>query len=203
MKRFSLVAACFIFTAVFSISAFGQAPAAVPSGKVGLVNVNAFADTGGIAKFKTALNSIDTEFKPLNDELKNLQTKYQTLAADIQNQQKMLADPNNKVPINQQALQSKVEEAQNLEIEIKRKQEDGKRKYENRYQTVVGPIFNDIIKAMNDYAKAKGYSVILDGAKLEESGVLMGFDDKYDVTKDFITFYNGRPATTATTAVPK
>ena len=170
MKRFSLVAACFIFTAVFSISAFGQAPAATaPSGKVGLVNVNAFADTGGIAKFKTALNSIDTEFKPLNDELKNLQTKYQTLAADIQNQQKMLADPNNKVPINQQALQSKVEEAQNLEIEIKRKQEDGKTKYENRYQTVVGPIFNDIIKAMNDYAKAKGYSVILDGAKLEES----------------------------------
>ena len=31
----------------------------------------------------------------------------------------------------------------------------------------------------------------------------MGFDDKYDVTKDFITFYNTRPATTATTAVPK
>ena len=68
---------------------------------------------------------------------------------------------------------------------------------------MVGPVFNDIIKAMNDYAKQKGYSVIFDGAKLEESGVLIGFDDKYDVTKDFIVFYNQRPAGTATTTVPK
>ena len=43
----------------------------------------------------------------------------------------------------------------------------------------------------------------MDGGKLEEAGILMGFDDKYDVTKEFIAFYNARPAGTATTTTPK
>ncbi len=30
----------------------------------------------------------------------------------------------------------------------------------------------------------------------------MGFDEKYDITKEFITFYNTRPAATASTAKP-
>ena len=202
MKRFSLIAVCFIFTAVFSLSAYGQVPAATTAtGKVGLVNVNAFADEkSGITKFRTALGSLDSEFKVVNDELKVMQTRYQALAAEIQKQPAPANVPQKTDPA---VLAAKVEEAQNLEINIKRKQEDGKAKYERRYQQVVGPVFGDIIKALNDYAKQKGYAVIFDGAKLEESGILMGFDDKYDVTKDFVVFYNSRPAGTATTATPK
>jgi Skp family chaperone for outer membrane proteins len=201
MKRFSLIAACFIFTAVFSLSAFGQVPAATATGKIGLVNVNAFGDDkAGITKFRNALNSLEPEFKVINDELKTMQTRYTTLAEEIRvaNQPKPAGVPAS-APAN---LAAKIEEAQNLEINIKRKQEDGKAKYERRYQQVVGPVFGDIIKALNDYAKQKGYAVILDGAKLEESGILMGFDDKYDVTKDFVVFYNARPAGTATAAKP-
>ena len=204
MKRFSLIAVCFIFTAVFSLSAYGQVPAATTAtGKVGLVNVNAFADEkSGITKFRTALGSLDSEFKVVNDELKVMQTRYQALAAEIQKLQQP-APANVPQKTDPAVLAAKVEEAQNLEINIKRKQEDGKAKYERRYQQVVGPVFGDIIKALNDYAKQKGYAVIFDGAKLEESGILMGFDDKYDVTKDFVVFYNSRPAGTATTATPK
>ena len=64
------------------------------------------------------------------------------------------------------------------------------------------PINQDIVKALNEYAKQKGYALILDGAKLEQAGILLGFDDKFDVTKDFIVFYNGRgtSAPGATTA---
>ena len=204
MKRFSLIAVCFIFTAVFSISAFGQVPAATATGKIGLVNVNAFAEDkagAGITKFKNALSSLDPEFKKLNDELNTKRTRYQTLAASIQQAQQPKPAG---VPVGAPAnLAANVEEAQNLEIDIKRLEEDGKRRYGLRYQQVVGPVFNDILKALNDYAKQKGYAIILDGAKLEEAGILMGFDDKYDVTKDFIVFYNARPAGTATTATPK
>lgn len=202
MRRFSILAVCLAFTLVFTASAFGQA-AGAPAGKIGLVNVNAFADDkAGITRFKNALTSLDPEFKPLNDQLTTKRTRYQTLAAEIQKAQQTPANP--QVPAATPAnLASKVEEAQNLEIEIKRLQEDGKVKYERRYAQVVGPIFNDIVKGLNEFAKAKGYAVILDGAKLEESGILMGFDDKYDVTKEFITFYNARPAGTATAAPVK
>jgi hypothetical protein len=51
-------------------------------------------------------------------------------------------------------LEAKVTEFQDLETNIKRKQEDAKAKYERRYAQVVGPIYTDIIKAMNDFAKA-------------------------------------------------
>ncbi|MGB7210680.1 MAG: OmpH family outer membrane protein [Pyrinomonadaceae bacterium] len=202
MKRFSLIAACFIFTAVFSISAFGQVPAATATGKIGLVNVNAFGDDkAGITKFRNALNSLEPEFSKINADLKTMQTRLQVLATEIQGLQKPSAPgvPDKKDPA---VLAAKIEEGQNLEVSIKRMQEDGKAKYERRYQQVVGPVFGDIIKALNDYAKQKGYAVILDGAKLEESGILMGFDDKYDVTKDFVVFYNARPAGTATVAKP-
>ncbi len=86
--------------------------------------------------------------------------------------------------------------------DFKFKQEDAKDQYQSRYQVVVGPIYADIMKAMQEFTKQKGYSVILDGAKLEEAGILIGFDNKFDITKEFITFYNARPATTATTAKP-
>ena len=200
MKRFSLIAVSFIFTAVFAISAFAQAPA-VP-GKIGLVNVNAFGDDkAGITKFRNALNSLEPEFKKINDDLKAMQTRYTTLAESIRKAQ---APPPAGVPATPPAnLASQVEEAQNLEVQIKRMQEDGKAKYERRYQQVVGPVFGDIVKALNEYAKKNGYAIILDGARLEQSELLLGFDDKYDITKDFIVFYNARPAGTATTATPK
>lgn len=189
----------------FAVSAFAQVPAATTTGpgKIGLVNVNAFGDEkAGITKFKNALASLEPEFKTLNDQINTKRTRYQTLAAEIQkdSQPAPAGVPKNT---NQAALNAKVEEAQNLEIEIKRLAEDGKVKYEKRYSQVVGPVFNDIVKGLNDFAKQKGYAMILDGAKLEEAGILMGFDDKYDVTKEFIVFYNARPAGTATTATPK
>lgn len=198
MKRFSFIAVLTVLSMAFAASAFGQVPAA-GTGKIGLVNVNAFgAEKEGITKFRNALASLDPEFKPLNDQLNTKRTRYQTLATQIQEAQKPKpAGVPAGTPPN---LSAQIEEAQNLEIEIKRLQEDGKTKYERRYSQVVGPIFADIIKGLNEFAKAKGYAVILDGAKLEESGILMGFDDKYDVTKEFIAFYNTRPAGTATTA---
>lgn len=201
MKRISLAAACFIFAAIFAVSASAQVPAATGTGKIGLVNINAFAaDTGGITKFRAALTTLDGEFKPVNDKLKTMATRYQTLGTEIENIRK---NANPQVPINQASVQGKVDEFQTLERDIKREQEDAKAKYDRRYQVVIGPVFNDILKAMNEYAKQKGYAIVMDGAKLEEAGILLGFDDKYDITKDFIAYYNTRPATAATASVPK
>lgn len=206
MKRFSLLAISFVFTVIFAGSAFAQTgaqPAA--TGRIGLVNTFAFLEDkagAGITKLKNAMAVVDSEFKAVNDDLKTKGARYTTLATEIQNAQKQ-AQANAAVPIDPANIQAKIDEYQTLETTIKRIQEDAKAKYERRREQVVGPIYNDILKAMNDYARQKGYAIILDGARLEEAQILLGFDDKIDVTKDFIVFYNARPATTATTAVPK
>ena len=192
MRKFNIAALGLLFAAVFAVSAFAQAPAA---GKIGLVDTGAFLDDkpgAGIPKLKTAFNSLNAEFKSVNDELTTLGTQYQQ-KVDEYNKLK-----NSTVPVND--LDAKATAIQDLETTIKRKQEDAKAKYERRQDAVVGPIYADIGKALNEYAKSKGFAVIFDGAKLEQAGVLLGFDDKYDITKDFITYYNSPRAGAASTA---
>ncbi len=187
-----------MFAAIFAVSAFAQT---APVGKIGLVNTLAFDDKAGITKYVNVLTSLETEFKPKNDELTTLATKYQALQKELQNYQEM-ASKGTKIPISDADLQKKADELDRMGRDIKFKQEDAKAQYQRRYQVVVGPVYQDIMKAMQDFTKQKGFSIILDGAKLEEAGILIGFDDKYDVTKEFIIFYNTRPATTATNAKP-
>ncbi|MEP7036858.1 MAG: OmpH family outer membrane protein [Acidobacteriota bacterium] len=199
MRTFRLTAVSLFIAAVFAVSAFAQT---APTGRVGLVNTLAFDDKDGITKYISVLTSLETEFKPKNDELTALGTKYQALQKELQNYQETLSKPGGKIPISDADLQKKADELDRMGRDIKFRQEDAKAQYQRRYQVVVGPIYQDIMKAMQDFTKQKGYSLILDGAKLEEAGILIGFDDKYDITKEFITFYNSRPATTATTAKP-
>ncbi len=203
MKRFSFIAASFIIAAISAVSAFGQTtvPAVTQPAKIVVINTAQFdATTGGITKYSAARSALENEFKPTYTEIQTLATRYQTLAGEIENSRK--ANP--AVPINQQALQTKADEAQSIEVRIKRLQEDGKIKFEKREQQVMGPILQDIGRAMDDFAKQKGFALILDAAKLEGAGLILAVDlPKVDVTKEFITFYNARPATTATTAAPR
>ncbi len=199
MKTFRLIAASFIFAAIFAVSAFAQAPAA--AGKVGLVNTLAFADKDGITKYVSALTTLDKEFTQPQADLNASITKYQALQKELQGFQD-LASRGSKIPISDAEVQKKAGDLEKLGRDIKFKQEDAKAQYQRRYQTVVGPIYQDIMKALQDFTVQKGYAVIFDGAKLEEAGILMGFDGKFDVTKEFITFFNTRPAGTATTAKP-
>lgn len=196
MKTFRSIAASFAFIALFAFAAFAQAP---PTGKIGLVNTYAFGSKEGITKFVNAVNGVNTEFKKDTDSLQAQITKFQGLEKELETLRAQSQSSTSKVPINQDTVTAKVTEYENLGREIKFNQEKVKTAYQRRYDAVVGPIWSDIMKAMQDFAKQKGYAVILDGAKLEESGILMGFDDKYDITKEFVAFYNTRPATTAAT----
>ncbi len=205
MKRFSFIAASFIIAAISAVSAFGQGtvPAATAQqpAKIVVINTAQFdATAGGITKYSTAMNALENEFKPAQTEIQTLASRYQTLLTEVENARK--ANP--AVPIKPETVQVKVDEAQGLEIRIKRLQEDGKVKFEKRQQQLMGPILQDIGRAMDDFAKQKGFALILDAAKLEGAGLILAVDlAKVDVTKEFIIFYNARPATTATTAAPR
>lgn len=194
MRKFNLAALGLLFAAVFSVSAFAQAPA---TGKVGVIDTGAFFDDkpgAGIPKLKNAISSINVKYKSVNDELTSLGTQLQQ-KIDEYNKLKNAA-----VPSNPQDLDTKAATIQDLQTSLKRKEEDAKARYEREISTATDPINQEIMKAINDYAKAKGFAVIFDLSKLDQAGVIIGLDEKYDVTKDFITFYNARPATASTAA---
>ncbi len=202
MKTFRLITAGFFFAAVFAVSTFAQTAAA---GKIAVINTLAFdVDKVGITKYVTASNTLDNEFKPVQTELQTMATKLQALQTEIQNLQKTAAASTSGVPVGLTNLQAKATQYEEMGRQFKFKQEDAKAKYDNRRGVVLGPVLQDIGKAMQEFAKQKGYMMILDGAKLDESGLILAIgDDKVDVTKEFITFYNARPAGTASTATPR
>ncbi len=195
MKRFSLIGASFIFVAVFAVSAFAQT---VPVTKIGWLDTGAFAEENGVVKYINALKALDAEVKPFATELQTIQAKLKTISDDLT---KMQSNP--AIPVDPKAFAAKQEEGQRLQREGEFKKKEYDARVERRSGEVLGPISADILRAVQDYAKQKGYAVVLDIDKLAQANVLLVLDPSANITKEFITYYNARPAGTATTAVPK
>ena len=198
MKRFSTVAVSLIFAAIFAVSASAQTGVL----KVVVINTMAFDGKDGIVKYTNAMTALDKEFVSVENELQTLTTRYTNLGKELQALQAQISA--GKVPVDQSSAQAKADEYAGLELTIKRKQEDGKKAYERRQATVMGPVLQDIGKAMQDFSTAKGYDLILDASKLDQAQLLLAFNPvKVDVTKEFITYYNALPARTASAVAPK
>lgn len=198
MKRISVIAALFVFAALFAVSASAQGAAAAAP-KVAVINTQMFDGKDGITKYNNAMNTLDAEFKPIQTKLQGLAARINTLRAEIEKLQK----PPANVPIDQKAIQAKADEYEGLGRQYKREEEDAKANFEKRQTAVMGPVLQDIGKAMQDYANQKGYDLILDVAKLDGAGLILAYNPaKVDVTKDFITFYNARPAGAAAATTP-
>lgn len=197
MKTLRLIAVSSVFAVIFAISAFAQTTA--PTGKVGLIDTRYFDSKEGITKYVNAMTALDNEFKPDFTALQTMGTKIKTLQGEIQALQKQIQD--GKVPVDEKSASAKVEEYDRLTREYKFKEDDAKARYQRREQVVMSPIRQDIGKAIDDFAKQKGFTLVLDISKIADSGLILAWDkNKVDLTQDFIKFYNARPATAATTA---
>ena len=196
MKRISLLAVSLIFTAVFAVSTFAQAQAGT---KLGWLDTGAFADEKeGVTKYVAALKALDAEMKPRVTDLQTIQAKIKTISDDLTKMQ-----ANSAVPVDQKTALAKQDEGQRLQREFDFKKKEYDATVEARSGQVLGPVSADISKAIQDYAKAKGYMAILDIAALANANAILALDPTANITKDFITYYNARPATTATTTTPK
>lgn len=185
----------FLFAVVFSVAIFAQAQ--VPA-KIAIVDTDAFYDpTLGITKIINAYKSLETEFRPSQTELDNGAKRLQTLQTDIQALQNRASDPNNKVPIDQNAARAKVDEFEKLQRDLKFRQEEAKATYGKREAAVIGPIIDDVGKALGDFAKQKGYTLVLDIGKLFDQRLVIYWEPTPDITKEFVLFYNAKPAGTA------
>lgn len=197
MKTFRLIAVSFIFATVFAVAAFAQSQ--TPT-KIALVDTESFYDQkDGITKIINAYKSLDTEFKTTTTELENGAKRLQTLQTEIQRLQTQANDPTNKVPIDQNAARAKVDEFEKLQRDLKFKQEEFKNALAKREAAVIGPIVQDIGKVLTDFSKQKGYTVVLDVGKLFQAQIILYWQEGADITKEFVQFYNTRPAGTATT----
>ena len=196
MKTYRLMIISAVLTGLFAVSSFAQAG----SGKLAVINTLEFgAAKGGITKYINAQKRLNNEFKVENQQLQTLANRINALKKEIATLQKP-ANPN--VPVSTATLTQKAQQHDSLAREFKFKEENAKAKYNARFAAIMGPVNKDISNAMQQFAKQKGYAMILDAARLDQAGLILAFDRQFDVTKAFIAFYNTRPGGTASTTTP-
>lgn len=207
MKIFRNVTAAVLMTAAAALAANAQparpaasapAPAAAapqsgPLGdaKIALIDTGAFADEKqGIARMIVAVKRIETQFDPLRKELQGLRTRYDTLIKQINDTRSVER---------QDVLAKKAEDAEALKKEIERKSEDAQANYQKALRDALQPVQQDILKALEVYAKGRGITVIIDAAQVP----ILYATPNMDITAAFITEYNQRNPATAAAATPR
>jgi len=84
--------------------------------------------------------------------------------------------------------------------DITRKTEDAQAAYQQRMTALLAPVYDDIGKALDAFAKAHGITLILDVTKVQG---IVSADGSLDITKAFITEFNAKnPATASLTPQP-
>ena len=94
-------------------------------------------------------------------------------------------------------MQAKIDQLEQLKKDIQRKAEDAQAAYNRRRQELFAPLQDEIGKALEAFAKARGINVIIDGAQVP----LLYAAESIDITRAFITDFNSKNPVTATTTV--
>jgi Skp family chaperone for outer membrane proteins len=156
--------------------AAAQAPAPTAAAKVGVIDSSQFADPAtGIKRLVNALRTIDAEFKPKRDEITQLVGRLNALQQVAPN-----------TPAAQ--IATRREQAESLQIEIQRKQEDARVAFTKRTAALTNPIRASVYTALEAYTKQRGIDVLIDVSKFPE-GVLLA-NKNVDLTPGFIRDFN-------------
>lgn len=201
MKISRAMAAIAFFAAVSASSVLAQpkpagtpAPTApapaqtanLPETKIALVDTDEFLnEKSGIVRLVAAAKKVEAEFQPRRTELQGIQAQIDKMTADLQ-KAAPVQDP--KVSAQQQdAIDQKKKELQ-------RKGEDAQTAYQQRLQAMLGPVYDEIGKALDVYAKAHGITLVLDVTKIQG---IVSASEQLDITKPFISEFNSKNPATA------
>jgi outer membrane protein len=220
MLRHHLLPISALIVVAFAISASAQRPAATPTpaparpttpaptapadntvalpvSKMAVIYTDAFLDQKtGIAKFNIVITKLNDEFKRTKDELTQMAARAQTLEDEIN---KLRAAPEGS-PIDQKSLQAKIDQLDQLKKDVQRKSEDAQAAYNKRRQDLFMPLQDELGKALEAFAKARGINVIIDAAQVP----LLYASESIDITRAFIIDFNTKnPVTAATTTPPR
>ena len=175
-----------------------QTSAAVPVSKVAVIYSEAFQDPkNGIARFTATLNKLNGEFADRQKKLDDMAAKIKQLPDEITNLQQQAAKG---TPISPQTIQAKIDQLDQLKMQGKHETEDAQAAYEKRRQELFGPLQDEVGKALDAFAKARGITMVLDASQVQ--GIVYA-SDGLDITKAFISDYNSKNPATAAVTPPK
>lgn len=171
------------------------ATANVPVSKVAVIFSAAFQDPKqGIAKFAVLLNQLNAKYQKTQDDLNNTAKSISALQDEVTKLQ------NSTAPVSPQTVQQKLDQLDQMKKDYQRRGEDAQASYQKDRQQVFAPLQDDVGKALDAFAKARGISLVIDASQVE--GILYAADG-IDITKAFISEYNSKNPATASITTPR
>ncbi|HEX3253038.1 MAG TPA: OmpH family outer membrane protein [Pyrinomonadaceae bacterium] len=188
MKVFRIaVVVAAIAVAAFTILAQTR-PAPTPA-NIAIIDSSAFSDEKtGITRVIAAGQQIQVKFQPIRNEITAMRERLATMRSDLQK----------KRAIQDAATTAKQsDDADQLEVQIKRKAEDAQASLQRERQTMLDPLEKDIGTALTAYAQSRGVTLLIDANRVP----ILYAASNLDITQDFINEYNRtHPAGPVTTA---
>ena len=124
-----------------------------------------------------AMKQLDAKFQPVRAEIRTMRDKLNTMRSDLQ-KKRAIQEP--------KLTAQQADEADRLEVQIKRKAEDAQASYQRESLATLEPLQKDIANALTAYAQAKGLTLVIDANRVP----IIYAATSLDITKDFIADYN-------------
>ena len=166
--------------------------AALPEGKVAVVNTQAFP--ASIGELKQKYDQVDKQFASRYQQLQTVENQLKQMENDIQV----------KCP---QLTADKCQELQNSYADLKKRgtrdYEDLKAEYDRTIDTATKPIRDKLYQFLNNYATQRNIVLVINLAGAAQTGSLAYWNPGSDITDDFVAEYNkANPVAGAPAAQP-
>lgn len=179
--KFAAIAALAALAANASAQQATQAGvgAALPEGKIAVVNTQAFP--AGIGELKVKYDQVEKQFQSRYQQLQTLENQLKQMESDIQLKGQTLAP-------------DKLQELQNNYADLKKKgtrdYEDLKAEYDRTIDTATKPVRDKLYQFLNNYATQRNIVLVINLAGAAQTGSLAYWNPGTDITDDFVAEYN-------------
>jgi|SRR5215472_3562092 len=169
------------------------APDAQGTVKIAVIYSDEFQnEKTGIARFTATMKTLNAEFDKIQKDLNSTQTRLQQMQDELV---KLQNGPNPDAKV----IQTKMDQLEQLKKDYQRKGEDAQSSYAKRRQDLFQPLQDDIGKALETFAKARGITVLIDGSAVP----VIYAAENIDITRAFIADYNTKNPATAALGTPR
>lgn len=166
--------------------------AALPDGKVAVVNTQVFP--GSIGELKQKYEQVNNQFKDRFQKLQALAEQMKGMENDLRTKQQVLT------PDKYQELQANYTE---LKKRGEREQEDFNADADKALDIATKPIRDKMTQFLNTYAAQRNIVLVINLAGAAQAGILAFWSPGLDITDDFVAEYNkANPVAGAAPAAP-
>jgi len=196
---FALIALLGLTTIAAAQQAGPSAPAptqgTLPKGKVAVLNTAMFQEQ--VLEFKAKMDELNRQFEPRVRDVRGLGDRITAQENTIKTQGQGGA-------LSAARVAEMTEQLEAMKKEYQRKAEDLEADASRAKDRAFQPLTDKLVKFAQAYTAKRGIVHLIDLANSTQAGFLLWYDQRMDITADFIAEYNkANPVTGAAPATPK